>query len=380
MKLIAPLAFTAVLTALSAACAGVIGIDPPSGAQPATAPEASASPPNDAATKPEAAGERSCHADLASDPSHCGACGHDCAGGDCKAGRCQPLAVVLSSRTERFTVRAGSIFWYESSTIYRCGAPDCQGGPRYFTSTNTDLDQLLLGDDGLYFTRADSESSSFVYATGREVAAVTQTTVPAMIFGSTIGKGPAYFAGTSQMRGQTLVLRCSAGRCETSTGTLLTGILHAIVSTESDALVVLRPDTSSVSGIVVRCGPSGCNPQPLVKIENLSGSFAADTKTLAWTTSVDGVEALRACDLPACASPRTLGLAPSFAMPKLAADAEHIYVYDPQTSTLRRCALDRCDDGGELMAEDVAIEGLVSDGRFLYWLDYVRHAIQRLAK
>jgi hypothetical protein len=37
--------------------------------------------------------------DLETDPLHCGSCGHDCLGGDCEDGRCQPVA--LSTGLER---------------------------------------------------------------------------------------------------------------------------------------------------------------------------------------------------------------------------------------------------------------------------------------
>jgi hypothetical protein len=40
-----------------------------------------------------------CEADLATDPNHCGACGHACLGGECAGGRCS--AVALASGLER---------------------------------------------------------------------------------------------------------------------------------------------------------------------------------------------------------------------------------------------------------------------------------------
>src|SRR5262245_30712562 len=35
-----------------------------------------------------------CEADLANDSKNCGACKHDCQGGDCKAGVCQPVVIA----------------------------------------------------------------------------------------------------------------------------------------------------------------------------------------------------------------------------------------------------------------------------------------------
>ena len=45
-----------------------------------------------------AGGTASCEGvDFAEDPAHCGSCGHDCAGGDCDAGVCQPVEIWASS-------------------------------------------------------------------------------------------------------------------------------------------------------------------------------------------------------------------------------------------------------------------------------------------
>lgn len=38
-------------------------------------------------------GPTTCNADLQTDKQHCGRCGHSCGGGECKAGKCQPLQI-----------------------------------------------------------------------------------------------------------------------------------------------------------------------------------------------------------------------------------------------------------------------------------------------
>src|SRR5262249_52955723 len=57
------------------------------------APESSSPPPPPAPVSPSNA----CPSDpaaLATDAHHCGACGHDCLGGACAAGACQPVVLV----------------------------------------------------------------------------------------------------------------------------------------------------------------------------------------------------------------------------------------------------------------------------------------------
>lgn len=49
---------------------------------------------------------------VASNPKHCGTCGHDCQGGTCSGGVCQP--VVLASgqdHPDSIAVDAASIYW-----------------------------------------------------------------------------------------------------------------------------------------------------------------------------------------------------------------------------------------------------------------------------
>src|SRR5579859_7451290 len=48
------------------------------------------------APPPDASGDANpCGADLRNDPVNCGACGHDCLGGECSAGRCQPVTLSV---------------------------------------------------------------------------------------------------------------------------------------------------------------------------------------------------------------------------------------------------------------------------------------------
>jgi hypothetical protein len=76
----------------------------------ATTPDAAA--PDASMDAPDGA---PCHADLTSDPSHCGACDHDCHGGSCTAGTCDAL-VIASGRVapEYVAVQGTRVYWNES--------------------------------------------------------------------------------------------------------------------------------------------------------------------------------------------------------------------------------------------------------------------------
>ncbi len=52
------------------------------------------------------------------DPRHCGACGRDCQGGDCKDGLCQPLVLVENRAAPQDLVVGGAfVYWVEQGTF-----------------------------------------------------------------------------------------------------------------------------------------------------------------------------------------------------------------------------------------------------------------------
>jgi hypothetical protein len=70
---------------------------------------------------PDAGSDASCATEsLQSDPSNCGACGHDCLGGLCATGQCQPVALVPGQQGPfGLTLTADTVYWsnYEGDQI-----------------------------------------------------------------------------------------------------------------------------------------------------------------------------------------------------------------------------------------------------------------------
>ena len=50
-----------------------------------------------------------CATDLGNDRHHCGACGHDCPGGDCKVGLCQPVVLATIPGARGLSLHGGSL-------------------------------------------------------------------------------------------------------------------------------------------------------------------------------------------------------------------------------------------------------------------------------
>jgi hypothetical protein len=77
--------------------------------------------------------------DVQSDPHNCGACGHDCLGGACQAGVCQPftLATVPGDSSYQIVVNANDVYWSASRSedsvafgaVFECGIGGCNQQP-----------------------------------------------------------------------------------------------------------------------------------------------------------------------------------------------------------------------------------------------------------
>lgn len=66
--------------------------------------------------------------DTATDPRHCGACGHGCQGGACAASRCQPVVLAEGSwRAADIAVDAERAYWTTSSSGSVLSVPE-EGG------------------------------------------------------------------------------------------------------------------------------------------------------------------------------------------------------------------------------------------------------------
>ena len=72
----------------------------------------------------------------ATDVHHCGACGHDCLGGGCAAGKCQPVVVGRTTgRILDLAVNASHVVWmvsetdFAAATVYACPKAGCVGPP-----------------------------------------------------------------------------------------------------------------------------------------------------------------------------------------------------------------------------------------------------------
>jgi hypothetical protein len=176
------------------------------GAAPGDAGASTGGIPKNEATGGAGGAEPACahELDVATDPSNCGVCGHDCLGGDCLLGQCQPIEIAKNQGRvftidvdESFIYWAGdgsvvakksidntgevielvpaasqeyvyysalvgqTLYWgndWKDNGVRGCALPSCSGGPKSLISGTTPLRDLVYSAAGetLYYTQGSS--------------------------------------------------------------------------------------------------------------------------------------------------------------------------------------------------------------------------------
>jgi hypothetical protein len=184
---------------------------------------------------------RTCIA-LQSDSKNCGACGHDCLGGDCMAGRCQPLQVTSSAVSA-----ANVVLGTESAYIVDIGS-----GSRLLKVSKKDGTISPIAGGG-------------VAGVALEGNAIYWTTAPTV--------------GASEGR----VLRASldgTGAIEIANGQASPG---SIVVDES-GVYWLNSGTTGTDGAVMWLAPGAPAPVPFADGQARPASIATDAQNVYWFT------------------------------------------------------------------------------------------------
>jgi hypothetical protein len=107
------------------------------------------------AVKDHATKDATCTADTKTDPHNCGSCGHDCIGGACMSGECQPLVISSSYTPVELAVQTATstLYWTSgmTNTLYSCTLPACST-PGNNAGGCQDTLGIAVDDANYYFT------------------------------------------------------------------------------------------------------------------------------------------------------------------------------------------------------------------------------------
>jgi len=269
--------------------------------------------------------------DIASDAAHCGACGHDCLGGECGEGACQP--VLLST-----------------------------GPARAF--------DVALDGTSIYWTSQGAAGTS----TGevRKISRIASGAATVLASGQPAPRGMAVDAVNvywTNSGGDTVMMAPKAGG------------EPVVLATEQAARDMAVDDThvywTNTTGEVMKA-PIDMSDDPTVLVDGPAGpdGIALDAAHVYWVNRNNGQVSKVPIDDPG-AAPTVLLTGPLEAT-DLVVDDTHVYWSSYQSGKLLKIALDGSESSETVIAQGQASPfGLAVDASYVYWVTYNGHEVKR---
>lgn len=368
--------------------------------------EASPSPDVDAAPVPAADGAMSdveapapCSPDLESDPKNCGRCGHDCLGGACAAGACQPVVLAYDQAgPRRIVLSDGYIYWYSASagTISRVALA---GGPPtvllrglHTTSTNQtdftldatklyvrDLSRVMtlpregLADGAAPVIRDDGPNASALPAIAVDASHVY------------IGSGGGGLYATTKDLAQPFTKIAQTPiffytREESTWGAQLVADSAGILSVNPVLGTIYLASKPADAG--ADAGDAGAAPgfTALVTQQALPSGLALDQGRMFWANFGSG--SVRSAAISGAEAGAPTQVASGLGGPRaVAVDQGFVYFTTAKTGTVASCPISGCVGSPRVLVRGLAGPwGIATDDASVYFSDEVGGIIARVAK
>lgn len=300
--------------------------------------------------------------DIDANPLHCGACGHDCRGGACESGKCQPVTIAsdLPGPTA-IAVDGTHVYWINIKTGDVHSVPIDGGAKTRLFDGPADFmgNSIALHGGKVYFGIGELDAGVVRCAApscdGGAAFEVANLDVPVSVF--VTPTGTLYFAQT--------VPNAGIDRCQLP---CTLGTQGVIPNTQSfpDHVTVAPDDTvfytsaSPFPGRILYKTPSGA-PTPLasgavVAIAPAPGEvFYIEDGVGPWAAPLDGGPPRRL---------RTITMQGRH----LALAGNDVLLTDSSRDVVLACARTGCDDAGVVLAsKQPTPRGIAVDQTFIYW-------------
>lgn len=318
-------------------------------------------------------------------PKHCGTCGHDCLGGTCAGGRCQPFVLVNESGNAlAIAVDATHVYWTNEAAGDVRRAPIAGGAKEvvFDGPAGTSLGRGLVRAGGhVYFTVGDDDGGVY-----RCPSAGCGTAAPEVVAAPLLQPG---FVGLADDGGTLLIAESTSGGRVARCTLPCTGALDVVGPSEGFPVYVTADgddvywQTILPAGGTLRARPAGAGAPITIKTSAFATEIAIAGSEIVYSQLGVGPVAI----LPDGGGSRRLD-STSAQSERLTVDKGTVYFNDSvggSTGRIRSCGIAGCGDAGVVLAKDQKRPyAIVVDAKSIYWTNQGENdagaSVMRLAK
>ncbi len=323
--------------------------------------------------------------DTSTDKANCGSCGHDCRGGTCLAGRCQPT-LFASTSAAIFNVDGSQLYWLTGAplSIAHCPLGDCFGGPQQVAGPTGEHVLFAVSNGTVYWAKSTglpSSGNNLFVSRPRDSRLIPVVDSHGHELQRPVVRDNAlYWVDPDYDTSSVSYMTCTLPDCA--------DVRTIYKASDSDPADIAVANGTLYFGFVKSRGPqftwalaacptTGCDT-PVVLTATIDQPIYLTTDGLhvAWSTRTVPISV---CDAPACSGGPVSVLTRDFVNAIALDGSSKVYFVDNTRKTVSRCPVTGCAGSPEILADAQRNPGiLVATDTDIYWS--VQGAVMRLAK